>query len=163
MKVYLDFDGVILDTDSVIKREFMGDYNSDERKQFVINYDWSKLMDDQLIINNSIDFIKRSKMNISLLSRISSISEGYNKINYLRRKGIYMDIHIVPTGITKSDVVKAKGNILIDDKIYNLDKWSEAGGISLFFNKDNHNFDIYGRENTKYPIISDLSILLEQK
>jgi len=162
MKIYIDFDGVILDTDSVMMNEFDGDYNSDERRNFVLNYDWSKLMDDRLIINNCIHYIKNSKMNTSLLTRVSSIKEGYNKIKYLRDKGINMDIHIVPSGISKSDVVNAKGNVLIDDKLYNLDKWNEEGGISIFFNKDNNNFDVYGHENTKYPKISDLKLLLDK-
>lgn len=162
MKVYIDFDGVILDTDKVVIADFKASGEPD-RREYVKNYDWSILMDDKLIIKDSLNNIKNSKLDISLLSRISSINEGFNKVNYLRGHNVLMDIHIVPTGIDKASVVKASGNILIDDKLYNLHKWTEAGGISIFFNQHGENTDFYGEENTKYPMISDLTILLDEK
>lgn len=157
MKVYVDFDGVLLDTDSVIDKEFDG---NGERREFVKNYDWFKLMRDDLIINNALDYINNSKYEVSLLSKISSMCEGQAKIKYLRSKGVNIDINLVPTLINKCDVVNAYGNILIDDKIVNLDSWSNSGGISIYFNKDSKDTDIHGDINTKYPMISDLSCLI---
>ena len=154
MKVYVDFDGVLLDTDKVIDSEFNG---IGERREFVKNYDWFKLMRDDLIIN---DAFNESKYSINLLSKISSMCEGQAKIKYLREKGISIDINLVPTLINKCDVVSALGNILIDDKLVNLDSWSNKGGISIFFNKDGKNIDIHGDVNTKYPMISDLICLV---
>lgn len=160
MKVYVDFDGVILDTDKVVISDFKKSGQSD-RREFVKNYDWSILMDDNLIINDSINNIKNSKLDISLLSRIGSINEGFCKVNYLRNHDILIDIFVVPTGIDKSMMVNARGNVLIDDKLYNLDKWSEAGGISIFFNQNGSNVDFYGDKNVSYPVVSDLRILLD--
>ena len=157
MKVYVDFDGVLLDTDSVIDKEFDG---NGERREFVKNYDWFKLMRDDLIINNALDYINNSKYEVSLLSKISSMCEGQAKIKYLRSKGVNIDINLVPTLINKCDVVSAYGNVLIDDKIVNLDSWSNSGGISIYFNKDSKDTDIHGDINTKYPMISDLSCLI---
>ena len=157
MKVYVDFDGVLLDTDSVIDKEFDG---NGERREFVKNYDWFKLMRDDLIINNALDYINNSKYEVSLLSKISSMCEGQAKIKYLRNKGINIDINLVPTLINKCDVVNAYGNVLIYDKIVNLDSWSNSGGISIYFNKDSKDTDIHGDINTKYPMISDLSCLI---
>ena len=157
MKVYVDFDGVLLDTDSVIDMEFDG---NGERREFVKNYDWFKLMRDDLIINNALDYINNSKFEVSLLSKISSMCEGQAKIKYLRNKGVNIDINLVPTLINKCDVVNAYGNVLIDDKIVNLDSWSNSGGISIYFNKDSKDTDIHGDINTKYPMISDLSCLI---
>ena len=157
MKVYVDFDGVLLDTDSVIDKEFDG---NGERREFVKNYDWFKLMRDDLIINNALDYINNSKYEVSLLSKISSMCEGQAKIKYLRNKGVNIDINLVPTLINKCDVVSAYGNVLIDDKIVNLDSWSNSGGISIYFNKDSKDTDIHGDINTKYPMISDLSCLI---
>ena len=157
MKVYVDFDGVLLDTDSVIDKEFDG---NGERREFVKNYDWFKLMRDDLIINNALDYINNSKYEVSLLSKISSMCEGQAKIKYLRNKGVKIDINLVPTLINKCDVVSAYGNVLIDDKIVNLDSWSNSGGISIYFNKDSKDTDIHGDINTKYPMISDLSCLI---
>lgn len=157
MKVYVDFDGVLLDTDSVIDKEFDG---NGERREFVKNYDWFKLMRDDLIINNALDYINNSKYEVSLLSKISSMCEGQAKIKYLRNKDVNIDINLVPTLINKCDVVSAYGNVLIDDKIVNLDSWSNSGGISIYFNKDSKDTDIHGDINTKYPMISDLSCLI---
>lgn len=157
MKVYVDFDGVLLDTDSVIDKEFDG---NGERRDFVKNYDWFKLMRDDLVINNALDYINNSKYEVSLLSKISSMCEGQAKIKYLRNKGVNIDINLVPTLINKCDVVSAYGNVLIDDKIVNLDSWSNSGGISIYFNKDSKDTDIHGDINTKYPMISDLSCLI---
>lgn len=70
-----------------------------------------------------------------------------------------MNIHLVPNEVFKNEMVNPKGNILIDDKLYNLDKWTEFGGIGYFFNRDNKNIDIYGKVNTTYKTISDLSLL----
>lgn len=157
MKVYVDFDGVLLDIDSVIDKEFDG---NGERRDFVKNYDWFKLMRDDLVINNALDYINNSKYEVSLLSKISSMCEGQAKIKYLRNKGVNIDINLVPTLINKCDVVSAYGNVLIDDKIVNLDSWSNSGGISIYFNKDSKDTDIHGDINTKYPMISDLSCLI---
>ena len=157
MKVYVDFDGVLLDTDSVIDKEFDG---NGERREFVKNYDWFKLMRDDLVINNAFDYINNSKYEVSLLSKISSMCEGQAKIKYLRNKDVNIDINLVPTLINKCDVVNAYGNVLIDDKIVNLDSWSNSGGISIYFNKDSKDTDIHGDINTRYPMISDLSCLI---
>lgn len=157
MKVYVDFDGVLLDTDKVIDSEFDG---VGERREFVKNYDWFKLMRDDLIINDAFSYINNSIYSINLLSKISSMCEGQAKIRYLRTKEVNIDINLVPTLINKCDVVSAEGNILIDDKLVNLDSWSEKGGISIFFNKDGKDTDIHGDVNTKYSMISDLSCLV---
>ena len=88
------------------------------------------------------------------------MNEGIAKVNYLRDNGVLTNIHLVPTKVSKSDVVSAEGNILIDDKVYNLDEWVDNGGIGIFFNKDNLDYDIRGNKNIKYKKISNLDILL---
>jgi len=162
MKIYIDFDGVILDTDSILDVEFSKTIDV-KRSEFVKNYDWNLLMRNDLIINDALENIRKSKYNISLLSKISSMNEGIAKVNFLRNNEVLINIHLVPTTINKSDIVDANENVLIDDKIYNLDKWVEQGGIAIFFNKNGDNTDIYGKVNTKYTTISSLDILLDDK
>ena len=157
MKVYVDFDGVILDTDSVIDMVFDG---NGDRREFVSNYDWFKLMKDDIIINDALFFINKSSYDISLLSKISSMCEGQAKVKFLRENGVCIDINFVPTLINKCDVVNANGNVLIDDKIVNLDSWHKSGGISIFFNKDGIDTDIHGDRNILYPMITNLSCLV---
>lgn len=160
MKIYVDFDGVILDTDKLIDVEY-SKTEGINRGEFVKNYDWNSLVHNSDIINNSLSNLKKSKYDIYILSKISSLNEGIAKVKYLRENGVLANIHIVPTHISKSDMVSAKGNVLIDDKVYNLEEWENNGGISIFFNKDNLDYDIRGNKNIKYKKINDLSFLLE--
>jgi hypothetical protein len=118
-------------------------------------------MRDDLVINNSLSFIKNSKYDVCLLSKISSMCEGQAKIKFLREKDIGININLVPTGIDKNNVVDSKGNVLIDDKIANLDRWTESGGYGIFFNKDLGDIDMYGNRNTKYTVINNLSCLVD--
>ncbi len=158
MKVYVDFDGVILDTDFIIDRDY-SKIDDIKRSDFIKNYDWNKLVNEASVINNSLDNLKNSKFDTYILSKISSMNEGIAKVNYLRDNGVLTNIHLVPTKISKSDVVSVRGNILIDDKVYNLDEWVDNGGIGIFFNKDNLDYDVRGNENTKYKKINSLVIL----
>ena len=160
MKIYIDFDGVILDTDTTIDN-IISDKNID-KKEYIKTCDWDNLLNNTDIINNSLKYLKESKRDINLLSKISTLEEGIGKVKYLKDNGIDMNIHLVPTKISKSDIVDPKGNILIDDKVYNLDEWKSKGGISIFFNKDNNDIDIYGKVNTEYKKISDLRLLLDE-
>ena len=159
MKVYIDFDGVILDTDTTIDN-IIKDINID-KKEYIRTCNWDSLLENTNVINDSIKYLKESKLDINLLSKISTLEEGIAKVKYLRNNNIEMNIHLVPTRISKSDVVSPKGNILIDDKVYNLDEWKSNGGIPIFFNKDNKDIDIYGKVNTEYKKISDLRMLVK--
>ena len=161
MKIYIDFDGVILDTDTTIDN-IIKDINVD-KKEYIRTCNWDNLLSNTDVISNSIKYLRESKLDINLLSKISTLEEGIAKVKYLRNNSVDMNIHLVPTKISKSDMVNPKGNILIDDKVYNLDEWNSKGGISIFFNKNNNDIDIYGKTNTKYKKINDLSILLNDK
>ena len=160
MKIYVDFDGVILDTDAFLDKEYFK-VKDISRSEFLKNYDWEKVVYNSTIINNSLYNLKNSKYDTYILSKISSMTEGISKVRYLRDNSILTNIHLVPTKIAKSDMVNAKGNILIDDKIYNLDQWIENGGIAIFFNKDNLDYDVRGNKNTKYKKIYNLDFLID--
>ena len=158
MKIYVDFDGVIKDTDKIIDLEY-SKVDNIKRSEFVKNYDWDKLLEVSDVINNSLDYLINTKYDVYILSKISSMNEGIAKVKYLRDNGVNINIHLVPTQVSKSDVVIAKGNILIDDKVYNLDEWENNGGLGIFFNKDDLDYDVRGNKNTKYKKINSLDIL----
>lgn len=122
MKIYIDFDGVILDTDTTIDN-IIKDTNVD-KKEYIRTCNWDNLLNNTDVISNSIKYLRESKLDINLLSKISTLEEGIAKVKYLRNNSVDMNIHLVPTKISKSDMVNPKGNILIDDKVYNLDEWS---------------------------------------
>ena len=162
MKIYIDFDGVILDTDSTLEKEY-SKVNNIDKKEFVKNYDWNLLLNNSDVIADSLENLKKSKYDISLLSKISSMQEGAAKVKYLRKNNVNINIHLVPAELSKNEVVNAKDNILIDDKVYNLEKWEQSGGIPIFFNMHNQDIDIYNKKNTKYKKINNLQILLTDK
>ena len=162
MKVYIDFDGVILDTDKVIDEEISKEENI-TRREFIKNYNWKELLEVSDKIDNSFYYLKQSKYDIFLLSKFASIEEAEAKVKFLRKNGVNINIHLVPVDVEKSSVVHAYNNILIDDKIENLDDWKNNGGIPIFFNKNNLDTDIKGRINTNYYKISNLDLLLSDK
>ena len=61
--IYIDFDDVILNTTEVLVNTYnlehntKVDYVTDEN--FMINYDYNKLLNDSDSINNSIEILKR--------------------------------------------------------------------------------------------------------
>ncbi len=165
---YIDFDDVIMDTYQAV----FGDYQkTDANGEFiddilhVKNKDWNKVLKESLIINNSIDIIKSLDINkVSILTRVHSLTnEGSNKIKFLRELGVKCPIILVPYDLKKIDIVPVEGNILIDDLLFNLDEWNEAGGISIFFNKNNDNKDGFGIENTKYRKVNSLEFLKDRE
>ena len=91
MKIYVDFDGVILDIDSIIDREFakVKDINISE---FVKNYDWNRLVNDATVISNSLYNLRNSKYDTNILSKISSLNEEIDKVNYLRDNKVMTNI-----------------------------------------------------------------------
>ena len=163
--IYIDFDDVIVNTSEVLVNTYnlehntKVDYVTDEN--FMINYDYNKLLNDSDSINNSIEILKRLDQNkISILTKVLSLdNEGLAKIKYLRNNGIECNVILVPEHAKKTDVVKVEGCILVDDLIKNLDDWSNKGGISIFFDRYGTNIDALGVKNTKYKSTNSLDIL----
>lgn len=163
MKVYVDFDGVILDTLSLLFDDnyykIQNSLNFDKKK-YMQEVNWEHLLLKSKVINNSLEILSELQDKITILTKINSLdNEGIAKIKFLRSHGIYSDVILVPYNLKKSDVVNAKNNILIDDTIHNLDDWYLDGGTSIFFNKDNMDKDNWGNVNSKYKKIKDLEYL----
>lgn len=164
MITYIDFDDVIMDTYLAIfgdyqKEDATGQFISDI--EHVKNKDWQQALKESTIISDAINIIKSLDINTTcILTKVHSLTnEGSNKIKFLRENGIACPIILVPHNLKKTDVVNAKGNILIDDSIFNLDAWSEMGGTAIFFNKNNLDTDGWGIKNTKYPKVNNLNFL----
>ena len=58
------------------------------------------------------------------------------KQKFISEKLNNIKVIIVPFCIDKNIVVKAKGNVLIDDYSKNIDKWINFGGIGIRFKKE---------------------------
>lgn len=163
MKKYIDFDGVIFDTESEVFKyyELLKKYKICINKlRCVQRRSWIDVLENSKEINDAIRIINELDNDTAILTRIHSLeNEGVSKIKLLRDLGIEKEIILVPYQVKKSDVVPARGNILVDDSIFNLNEWRSDGGMSVFFNKDDSDYDNWGVLNERYPKIKSLSML----
>lgn len=162
IKIYIDFDGVILDTWEIIFTKYQKKFNTEEideinLKKVMLEIGWESILKNSREINNSLDKIKQlnKKQNVCVLSKVNSKEEEKAKKKYLLLNGI-STMCFVPYNASKTQFVDANGNILIDDDLKNLNDWQNCGGIPIFFNEKLDDYDSYGKKNDKYIIINDL-------
>ena len=161
-RLYIDFDGVVMDTIPLLYNELekngvqLGE--EEEIKRVFGSFDFSTIIKDKNILNDSIDCIQKlldsKRFEIAFLSHVNSLAEGEVKIKYLRKH--FKDnitIIIVPKSISKPKMVHSEGAILVDDFSGNLKEWQEAGGISIRFSKE--------LESKGYKVLNRLDALLD--
>lgn len=157
--LYIDFDGVILDTMTQLKKDLQ---NQNLTKQediikFYQTYPFEKIVQDQNILNDSINNIKRiitsNKFNLSILTHVNSLKEAEIKINYLRK--YFNDITIIPCpkNIPKTKMIYTKNAILIDDYTENLKQWEKEKGIPIKFSQK--------ELKIQYPTIKQLDEIID--
>lgn len=139
--LYIDFDGVILDTITVtyamIEGTNISKENDEEICEFFSKLDWKSILKDELIINDSINCIQKiidaNKFEVAILTHVNSLDEAIAKVNYIRR--YFKDITIIPVPkkIHKTKMVHTKNAILVDDYTANLTEWEKEGGIGVRF------------------------------
>ena len=137
-KIFIDFDGVIFDTEKrvVQKKEQMPNITWEE---FFEKLDWFHLLEESEIINNSIEYIlkcqERNKQ-IAILTKVHTLLEMQAKVNALRSRNIIVPILFAPPHVKKSSIyIPNDGEILIDDSIKNLVDWEKNGGTGIYFNE----------------------------
>ena len=131
-KVFLDFDGVILDSEQrivALKNQNL-ELNWEE---FFENVDWKNLYENSNEINESLEVIKelqRQKRQLYVLSKIHTLLEGQAKTNFLRECGIEIPILLVPPHIKKTSIyLPNDGSILVDDNYKNI----KMVGVESYF------------------------------
>lgn len=160
-KLYIDFDGVILDTIKVTYKmiENLGLGTEEEVRDFYYNLDWDHLIEQTPEINDSISCIKKiiksNLFDVKILTHIISYNEGLGKIKYLKSKIPELEVILVPKQINKADMVNPKDSILIDDFLGNLDLWHKNGGIAIKFSD--------GNKKSKYITITKLDQILDME
>lgn len=138
-KIFIDFDGVIFDTEKrVVERE--NENPNFTWNEFFDNLDWFQLLDEAKVINNAIDYIldgqTRTKQ-LAVLTKIHTLLEMEAKTKALRSRKIKIPILFVPPHIKKSQIyLPNNGEILIDDSIKNLIDWKQKGGTGIYFNEE---------------------------
>lgn len=157
IKLYLDCDGVILDT---INRSYQmikeaGITDEMEVRKFYSSISWEKLIRESGEIDNSISKIKElvKYFDVEILTHVNSDNEAMVKKKYFAGVLPGVNVITVPKNIAKADFVDPEGAILVDDFSPNLEYWEEKGGISVKFSDS-------GKE-CPYIIITDLLQLLD--
>ena len=159
---YVDLDGVIFDTESILfdenyyRAKLEPNFNKDV---YVQNIDWYEIIKKSKEINDAIRILKELKDAVILTKVNSLYNEGNAKIRILRELEVRNNIILVPFNLKKTDVVDARGNILVDDTIHNLDDWKKDKGIPLFFSKDGSDIDNWDNVNSEYKKIKSLEYL----
>ena len=154
--LYIDFDGVILDTEPLLFEEWRKNPNrhslpESEKIKYLQKCNWNYIINNSPVINDSLYYLRQMDPSIScILTKVHSLeNESVEKIKWLRENGIKQSVVIVPYYFKKSEVAIARGNILIDDCLKNLSEWEELGGIPIFFDMNNDDYDSWHQKNVK--------------
>jgi hypothetical protein len=166
MKIYIDFDGVIFHTEDILFEEYRAKKQQGiqlNKIEYISTRNWEEIINKSKIINGAIKNIALSDLNLAILTKTHSLNELASKVRTLRNRNLTLEIIGVPNDLKKCDIVNPKGNVLIDDSVANLDDWSNEGGLSIFFNKDNLDYDTFAMINSAYPKIDNLKILQDEQ
>ncbi len=138
-KIFIDFDGVIFDTEKrIVERK---NQNPDiSWNDFFEKLDWFELLEESKVINNAIDYILEGQTNskqLAILTKVHTLIEMEAKVKALRSRKIQVPILFVPPHAKKSQIyLPNNGEILIDDSIKNLVDWESRGGKSIYFSEN---------------------------
>ena len=137
-KIFIDFDGVIFDTEQrvVERKNLRPDISWND---FFEELDWFELIDEAKVINNAIDYIlegQEKTKQLAILTKIHTLIEMEAKVKALRSRKVEVPILFVPPHVKKSQIyLPNNGEILIDDSIKNLIDWEQKGGKSIYFSE----------------------------
>ena len=160
--LYIDFDGVILDTITPVYK-LAKKLNLDVKTQtkevglLFSKIDWETLIEESEELSNSINSIKQlkdsGKFNISILTHINSLKEAKAKIEFINNLFDDLTIIPVPKSCPKTMMTQTKDAILVDDYSGNLRLWEAKGGIGVKYTKE--------KEECEFVNITSLKELME--
>ena len=143
--LYIDFDGVILDTITPVynlAKKLNIDVKTQTKEVGLLysKIDWDTLIEESPELSNSLNAIKKlkesKKFNISILTHINSLKEAKSKIEFLDSMFDDLTIIPVPKSVSKTKMTQTKDAILVDDFSGNLKEWKSKGGISVKYSKE---------------------------
>ena len=131
-RIYIDFDGVLVDTPKYIKQEIKRNGNLEST---FANIKWDELLSKCSEICENLSYLKGIFKNndIKILTHVYSQNEKMEKAKFINDYIGNIDILFVPHNIKKSEYVNPKGNLLIDDYSVNIESWKNNGGIGYLF------------------------------
>ena len=160
--LYIDFDGVILDTITPVynlAKKLNIDVKTQTKEVGLLysKIDWETLIEESEELSNSINSIKMlkksGKFNISILTHINSLKEAKAKIEFINNLFDDLTIIPVPKSCSKTMMTQTKNAILVDDYSGNLREWEASGGIGVKYTRE--------KEECKFKNITALSDLID--
>ena len=141
IKLYIDFDGVILNTIDVsykkIKEIYGENATTEEAQKYYQNIDWDSFLKECSPINNSVHNLKKladsELYDVAVLTHVLSTHEEEVKKKFLMEQIPNIEFIPVRKPFPKWASVSCENAVLVDDYGENLDLWQEHGGIPVKF------------------------------
>lgn len=162
--IYIDFDGVIMDTNRVtydmLDRLEVDKTDSEKMSEFYSNLNWKKVLTLTPIINDAFGCMKKlyssGRFDLAILTHVNSLDEAIAKINFIRKYMKDVTIIPVPRELSKTKMCSTKDSILIDDYSGNLMEWEKAGGKGIQFSTNL-------KKDKGFPVIDRLDSILDME
>lgn len=155
--LYIDFDGVIIDTYKNFDLKSLKDYPKEKILDFFANFPWNDILKEENIIKDAINNIQKiidsKKFNVSILSHINFLDEGVKKVEFIRKYFKDITVILCPKEISKTKMVHTEGAILVDDYSVNLREWRAEDGIPVKFSLK--------EENDEFIVINSLDKIID--
>lgn len=162
INLYIDFDGVILDTITPVynlAKKLNIDVKTQTKEVGLLysKIDWETLIEESEELSNSINSIKElkksGKFNIAILTHINSLKEAKAKIEFIN--SLFNDLTIIPVpkSCSKTMMTQTKNAILVDDYSGNLREWEASGGIGVKYSRE--------KEECEFKNITSLEDLID--
>lgn len=136
-KLYIDFDGVVLDTITRLYEEADRQEYDRTDPEFYKNFNYKCLLKEKYILNDSINciykLIESGKFDVNILTHCYTMKEASEKVKFIRKYFSDITVIICPKDISKTKMVHTKDAILVDDYAGNLREWEKDGGIPVRF------------------------------
>ena len=145
IKLYLDFDGVILDTIDVTYKMYEKNKKYKDIRDFYRTLDWNYVIEVSNPINDSINcihnLINSSLYDVNILTHVVTREEAIAKKKYIDNNLPSVKLITVDRDIDKCDVVDCDNSVLVDDYMGNLELWQSKGGIPIKFSDKGKEYD----------------------
>lgn len=149
MNLYIDFDGVIMNSIDVsykkIKEKYGMNATQEQASEFYRTIDWNNFLSECTPINNSLENLQKlidSKLyDVTVLTHVLSEHEEEVKEEYLKKYVPSLKFIPVTKPNPKWSATNCQNAILVDDYSENLKEWQEHGGISIKFSNKEKKYD----------------------
>ena len=156
MTIYVDMDGVIADFFGGLERKFKVKHwkdidNVEEKIMGLRNTDFFYSLEKYETTDALVDFVRTiSDGDWGICS--SPLKDDYANSTYHKRR--WLEAHLLMPQVSKciftgskykfaTNTITGEPNILIDDKLTNIDAWNKAGGIAIRYQANEDDLEEY--------------------